>query len=234
MRAVGEGAVYKGLKSLLNRFLRGYISVDIEDDHYIPSRGGAILCGNHPTVLDGPLLGIVSPRPVRFLVAADMISGFWMERFMDWVGALRVDRSGPGKNSEVLAKAVEALRQGEVVGIFPEGKTDRGTSLLPFKVGVALLARKTGVPVVPFALDGTQDLLVWGGKWIRPGRVRLRFGEPLVFERWGDKEIPGEVVEETLERIYGRVERLWCGLRERDENKRPELVWDGVEVGVSS
>jgi 1-acyl-sn-glycerol-3-phosphate acyltransferase len=156
-----------------------------------------VLAFNHVSALDGPVLAIgfarVAKRPVRFLVAAE----FFARRFHGWV--LRTFdqipiRRGQG-DAGALDAALEALREGSVVAIAPEGavNSDPG-SMQRIRSGFARLALPTGAPIVPVGIWGTQRRwprtgLRWGAPW-RP-RLALAFGPPILPD--GDAENEADV-----------------------------------------
>jgi 1-acyl-sn-glycerol-3-phosphate acyltransferase len=92
-----------------------------------------------------------------------------------------VDRGG--RDTAATRAALRALDEGKVLGIFPEGRIEPSRELLPFQTGVAMMAAKTGVPVYPAYLDGTQRGRAMIPAIIRPCRASLRFGPPLVLPR---------------------------------------------------
>ncbi|MBI3927840.1 MAG: 1-acyl-sn-glycerol-3-phosphate acyltransferase [Armatimonadetes bacterium] len=208
-------------RALLKGLVFSYIRVESASRDRIPDCGPAILCGNHPNILDGLLLGLVSPRPVRFLVAGGLFRVPVLGNLLRWFGAIPVDRSG-GSNSDALQAAVAALENGELIGIFPEGRTNGGAELLDFKAGVALLAHRTGCPVVPFAVEGTQRLYPYGSLVTRPGSVRIEFGDSLGCERVAEPRIPQAVIARTVGSVRERVAGLWARLRHHPAGCLPE------------
>jgi 1-acyl-sn-glycerol-3-phosphate acyltransferase len=173
----------------------------------VPSRGRAIVAGNHVSALDGVLLGLIvserRKRVTRFLVAAE----FFHHRWFGW--APRAFRQIPvhrgTRDVAALESAVEVVRTGALAGIFPEGMVNAGTDLLPGKRGVARIALATGAPVIPVGIWGTQDRWPRSGlHWRRPWRptLAITFGEPV--EPMGD---PGsqEDVDRFLERVMARI-----------------------------
>lgn len=153
---------------------------------HVPARGATLLTFNHLSALDGPVLAIVFAarvkQPVRFLVAAE----FFAKRFHGWV--LRTFdqisiRRGEGDGA-ALDAALEALHDGAIVAIAPEGTVNPDPETLQrIRSGFARLALPTGTPVVPVAIWGTQDRwprtgLRWGAPW-RP-RLALAFGPPIL------------------------------------------------------
>jgi 1-acyl-sn-glycerol-3-phosphate acyltransferase len=153
----------------------------------VPARGPALLAPNHVSVLDGPMLaavtGTAGGRAVRNIVAAEVFTGF-----LGWI--LRQARQIPIHrgvgDTGALDEAVQALRDGTCVGIFPEGRVndDPGAGLQRIRSGLTRLALPTGAPVIPVGTWGAQR------RWPRAGVVRSHwwrrptlvfvFGAPLV------------------------------------------------------
>ena len=82
---------------------------------------------------------------------------------------------------------LEALADGRPIAIFPEGTRSRTGHLREGKAGAALIAMRSGAPIVPAAISGTQRIFPSGSRWPRPSRVRIRIGEPLDFSRYADQ-----------------------------------------------
>jgi len=195
------------MMSVLKSIVPSMIDVQSYGLNHIPCSGPAILVGDHPNILDGIILSVVCPRPVKILVAAELCTSPLVRRMIQNLGWLPVERHASGQNGDVLKGCLEALRLGEVVAIFPEGKTNYGRGLLPFKAGAALLARKSGAPVVPFSVKGTEQLYPDGSKVFHRGRVALRFGPAAVFETT-QGQLDSTVVDSTLAVMKQRVLEL--------------------------
>mgnify|MGYP000474704368 FL=1 len=157
------------LGPLLHRAFR----IRIVGRERIPEQGPAILAANHVSALDGILLALIAAeraRPIRFLVAAEFfhrpLHGFLLRRF----GQIAVRRGE--QHQAALDEAVETLRGGALVGIFPEGQVnpDPEAGLARGRTGVARLALAAGAPVIPLGIWGSQ------ARWPRSG---FRFGPPL-------------------------------------------------------
>lgn len=171
------------LMSIFKKTVPSFIDISSTGLHNVPADGPAILVGDHPNIMDGIILSVVCKRPVRILVAGELCTSPWVARIIDNLGWLPVERHQTGRNSNSMKACVEALERGEVVAIFPEGKTNYGRSLLPFKAGAALLAHKSGAPVVPFSVKGTEKLYPDGSKTLHSGRVAICFGQEKLFEK---------------------------------------------------
>jgi 1-acyl-sn-glycerol-3-phosphate acyltransferase len=158
--------------------LPGYLRLRVSGDENVPAEGGLLLAANHTSFLDGPVLFGVSPRPVTFLIKAEMFGGVfgWALRQLGQVPV----RRGTADRTALLT-ALNALHSGQVVGIFPEGGRGRqGGGFAEFERGVAWLALRSGVPVVPVAIAGAEQAWPKDARLPKPRRqVTVYFGEPL-------------------------------------------------------
>ncbi|MFC7359863.1 lysophospholipid acyltransferase family protein [Nocardioides astragali] len=118
----------------------------------VPASGGVILAANHIGIIDGPLLAVLAPRPVHALTKREMFEG-GLGGFLRRAGQIPLDRFAPDPGA--IRSSLRVLRDGGVVGIFPEGTRGDG-ELRRFHHGAAYLALVTGVPVVPVTMIGTR------------------------------------------------------------------------------
>jgi 1-acyl-sn-glycerol-3-phosphate acyltransferase len=193
--------------NVLKRFVPSVIDIDARGVQNIPAKGPALLVGDHPNIIDGLVLAVVSPRPVRILVAAELCTSSAVRSIIRNLGWLPVERHQRGRNRDIVDVCLQALKNGEVVAVFPEGKTNYGKGLLPFKSGAALLAHRSGVPVVPFSVKGTEELYPDGSRVFHRGRAAISFGEAENFEQIEDRIEP-ERVGMTLDVLRGRILNL--------------------------
>ncbi len=146
--------------------------------------GGCLLLPNHVTWVDSLLLQLATPRRVRFLADESHYRNRWLAPWLVLFGAIPVS---PTRAKTGIRSAVSALRNGEVVCLFPEGTLTRTGALIRLQRGFALIAQEAGVPCVPVWMDGT-----WGSVFsfserryffkrprAFPYPVRVAFGEPL-------------------------------------------------------
>ncbi|MEU1984621.1 lysophospholipid acyltransferase family protein [Nocardia sp. NPDC019395] len=157
------------------------LRMDIRGQEHIPRTGGAVLAVNHTSYLDFMEVGLVgrrSGRNVRYMMKAELehgIVGFLMKHCK----AIGVDRTA---GAESYGRAVHALRDGELVVVYPEATISRSFELKEFKSGAARMALDSGRPIVPLVIWGAQR--VWTkGFPRRLGRhnfpIHIRIGEPL-------------------------------------------------------
>lgn len=141
----------------------------------VPREGPAILICNHVSGLDPFLLQATCPRVIRWMMAKEYYDIPHTRRLCERLGFIPVARSG--RDSASLKAGLRALADGQVVGIFPEGKINDTPALLPFQPGVALLAARGKAPVVPARL-AMQHYHSMVYPAFDPQHPRLWFGEP--------------------------------------------------------
>jgi len=143
---------------------------------FLPRRGPALVAPNHQGYLDPLFVQMATARPIRYLMTADFFDLRLFRWFFELTGAIRVPEGGVRR--EALRRALAALADGDLVGIFPEGRLSRDGRWGALSSGVSFLARHAGVPVVPARIRGS--LRVFGkGRRLRQASVSLRFGPPL-------------------------------------------------------
>jgi len=162
----------------------------------VPARGPLILAPNHLAWVDIPLIALYIPRKVVFMAKEEYFSGkiAWLIRFL---GAFPVRRGEADR--QALRTAEEQLRQGHILGIFPEGTRSRSRTLAKGHTGMAMIALRTGVPVVPVAIWGSEKAL----KEFRP-RVTIRYGEPVILKPKGVK-ITRQDIDEATDQVMYRI-----------------------------
>ncbi|MCF3961478.1 lysophospholipid acyltransferase family protein [Streptomyces fuscigenes] len=199
---------------LLGPLLRVLFRPRIEGLEHVPARGGAIVAGNHLSFSDHLLMPAMLRRRITFLAKAEYFTGRGPKGrltafFFRSAGQIPVDRSGRSAGQSAITEGLEALGRGELLGIYPEGTRSHDGRLYKGKVGVAVMAIRSGVPVVPCAMLGTFELQPPGRKVPRLSgrRVTIRFGEPLDFSRYagldGQKAAVRAVTDEIMYAILG-------------------------------
>lgn len=161
----------------------------------VPASGGCIVIANHSAYSDVVCMGLACPRPVRYISWAGFESHFITRIIMR---AMRTIPIAPERAKDGMKTAVEALRAGELVCIFPEGSMTRNGSLQAFLGGFQLIARSANVPVVPAYIDGLWgSIFSFRGKsffWKKPRisrtPVTIEFGKPFKMgKREGEKSL---------------------------------------------
>lgn len=175
----------------------------------LPARGGAILVCNHTSSLDPVLLQAAVPRVITWMMAREYNNVFGVQWFLNAIEPILVERSG--RDMAATRAALRALKDGKILGLFPEGKITKTTELLPFQSGIALLALKSGAPVYPAYLDGTQRMKGMIEAFARPNHVTLAFGPQV---QLGSDDDGREGLEAATEKIRAAVAAL-ASVRDR-------------------
>jgi len=146
----------------------------------IPKEGGVLLTPNHVTYIDAFILSCASPRKIRFLMFDEYFTHPWIGRFVRLFDTVPISQK---RSKEAVRIAAEALEQGHVVCIFPEGQLTRTGCMNEFKRGFEMIARKAKHPVLPAVMDG-----LWGSifsferkKFIYKMPYRVRYGVTVNF-----------------------------------------------------
>ncbi|WP_419850850.1 lysophospholipid acyltransferase family protein [Candidatus Poriferisocius sp.] len=143
----------------------------------LPSKGGVIIAPTHRSNLDTPLVGASAGRHLRYFAKSGLFRGPVAKWFMVAMGAFPVRREMVDRSA--LRAALTVLEAGQPLVVFPEGERKSGTRIHPLLDGVAWLAAKSQVPVVPVAIGGTERAMGIGVRMPRPRTVRIVWGEPL-------------------------------------------------------
>jgi 1-acyl-sn-glycerol-3-phosphate acyltransferase len=187
--------------------LRSLFGLEVSGLDHLPSHGPFILAANHHNYLDGVVLGVAVPRPISFLVMPRVFHASPLHPpFHRRIGSIPIslERPDPG----AMKRTLRVLGDGGIVGIFPEGPFSREGHLVPGQPGVAMMALRAGVPVVPAAISGTYEALAGRRFYIPRGRpLAVRFGHPLHFHQPRRRASHAER-EEITHRIMGHIAAL--------------------------
>ncbi|GGZ55734.1 1-acyl-sn-glycerol-3-phosphate acyltransferase [Streptomyces inusitatus] len=178
---------------LLGPLLRLLFRPRIEGLEHIPEEGAAIVAGNHLSFSDHFLMPAIIKRRITFLAKAEYFTGPGLRgrltaAFFRSAGQIPVDRSGKDAGQAAIREGLGVLGRGELLGIYPEGTRSHDGRLYKGKVGVAVMAVRAGVPVIPCAMVGTFEIQPPGQALPKIKRVTVRFGEPLDFSRYAGLE----------------------------------------------
>ena len=176
---------------------------DVRGQEHVPATGGAIICSNHVSFLDFNFLGLAAlpqHRLVRFMAKASVFDHWSSGPFMRAMQHIPVDRRA---GAAAFDAAVRSLKDGQVIGVFPEATISSSFTVKDLKAGAARMAVDAGVPLLPAAVWGGQRIATKGHKVVlrRGVAVTVIIGEPIVPE-------PGEKVQSLLRRTRAAMEQL--------------------------
>ncbi len=162
--------------------------LDIAGREVVPAKGGALLVPNHVSMADGVFLIASLDRPIRFLMFKGSYEHPLVKPFAKIMGVIPIaSDQGPREMIHSLREATQALQNGEIVCIFPEGQMTRIGQMLPFRRGMERIMKGVDAPIIPVNLDGVWGSIFSfaGGRFLwklprhLPYPVRVTFGQPL-------------------------------------------------------
>lgn len=172
----------------------------------IPRKGGVIVAPYHVSHLDPEAVACGTNRMLRFMAKEELFQHKLFGRFIGSIGAFPVKR-GEG-DTEAIRFAIEAIKGGDAVLIFPEGTRGDGRVVQPINRGVAMLAKRTGAPVVPVGIVGTHVAWPRGQKKIRRALTTVAYGVPFTYAEVATGESERENRERFATELQVRIAKL--------------------------
>lgn len=172
----------------------------------VPLEGPLIIAPNHCSYLDPPLVGVAVPRICHSMSKEELfrvpLLGWWITR----LHVFPVKRGGADRAA--LRHALQVLKRGEVLVIFPEGTRTRDGRLGPAQPGIGLIAVKSGAPILPLYIDGTFRAWPRHRKLPRPARMSAWFGDLIPMDEYQAMSDHGEAHRLVAERVMAQLQRL--------------------------
>lgn len=162
----------------------------ISGEENISPTGGAVLAGNHRNAVDPAIVAVSTNRVLRFMAKKELHEGIFGP-FFRVMATIPVNRSI--KDHNIINTSEMILRSGQLISLFPEGTRNRSSQiLLPFKFGAAAMAKRSGVPIIPFAITGRYIPL--------KRTIKITFGKPI--------DISNMEVPEATELLREQIKKL--------------------------
>ena len=183
--------LYIFLRPIFSLIFGIWFNPQIENEHYIPTEGAAVIAGNHKHALDPILVDACTKRVVHTLAKKDLHDGIFGWFFRS-VGTIPVDCKAT-HNKASLDTAVQYLKEGSLINVSPEGKRNYTEEiLLPFKAGAVVMAHRADCVIVPYSITGDYKF--------RSKNLKITYGEPLDVSALG--------VEEANDLLFDKIKTL--------------------------
>lgn len=206
--------LYRLLRMGCKPVLKWLFDFRVAGTEHLPASGPFIVAANHHNYVDGVVLSVALSRPIAFLVMPRVFyASPFHPAFHRRVGSIPVNLEKPDPGA--IKRVLRRLASGMVVGIFPEGPFSREGRLVPGQSGVAMIALRSGMPVVPAAIEGTYEALN-GRRFHVPRRhpLSVRFGTPLHFGPARHQRVTRAEREDITRRIMSEIAALLGTQRE--------------------
>jgi len=227
--------------------------LDVAGQENVPARGGALLTPNHVSMADAVLLIASIDRPIRFIMFKGSYDHPLVKPFAKIMGVIPIAADqGPREMIHSLRLATDALKNGELVCIFPEGQMTRIGQMLPFRRGMERIIKGVDVPIIPVNLDGVWGSIFSfaGGRFLWkfprqiPYPVRVTFGKPLSSEataqdvRRAVQDLGAAAFARRKKRMHTLPQSFIYSARRHPfrfamaDGQRPKLSWFSALVGA--
>lgn len=152
---------------------------EVEGMENIPENEAVLFVANHRSIFDTVLVYSLLPYRTGFVAKKSTLKVPLLRVWMKRLHCLFLDREDPRAGLQMILDAIEMIKEGISVFIFPEGTRNSNEELLEFKGGSVKMASKTGCPIIPVAITGTRDALENHFPFIRSCHATVTFGDPI-------------------------------------------------------
>jgi 1-acyl-sn-glycerol-3-phosphate acyltransferase len=198
---------YAVARGIVEIFCRVFWRVTVTGKEHVPA-GPFVLAPVHRSYVDTLFCGCVTRRRVRFMGKDSLWKYRWSGRFVSSLGAFAVHRGMPDR--EALRACEDAIRNGEPVVIYPEGERKAGPTVLPLRDGAAFVAARTGVPILPVGIGGSEWAMPKGARFLHPVKVAIVIGPPLPAPtRTDGARVPRRQVTQLSDDLHAELQRLF-------------------------
>ncbi|MBS4023050.1 MAG: 1-acyl-sn-glycerol-3-phosphate acyltransferase [Dethiobacter sp.] len=183
---------------IFRQYFRFVCRWEIKGRENLPQSGPFIICANHISWLDPPLVGSVAwPQKINFMAKDELFHIPVFGYLISKVKAFPVKRDSADRRA--IKYAIDVIKNGEILGLFPEGTRSRTKELLPPQPGVGLIAHKSKALVLPVAIMGPYKPFV---------PIRVRIGKPLNFSEYYEEKARAELLERIAVGIMSEIDSL--------------------------
>ena len=203
--------IFQGTRGLFMVLSKIIANLRVYGRENLPAEGPFIVASNHVSYVDPGIVGIACDGyRISFMTKRELFESrrwHWWFEAMDSIPADRV-----AKDSKPLKTAIKKLKNGKIVGIFPEGTRSPDGSIQKAEPGIGLLAEKTGAPIIPVYLSGTDSVLPRGARWLRMHPITARIGKAV-------KTDSLEAMPDKKERYFSIGEKVMQAIKELQDEE---------------
>ena len=185
-------------KALCSGILYPIYQFEVIGKENFPTDGGVLLCSNHISNLDPPTVGIAAPRQVHFMAKEELFSAPVLGKILPHINAFPVKRGMSDR--EALRKGLGVLKEGKVLGLFPEGTRSETGELGKGLAGAGFFALRSKAQIVPCAVIGPYKPFK---------RLKVVFGKPIEFDKYRKNKVSAEEATDIIMNEIGKLIRTY-------------------------
>jgi 1-acyl-sn-glycerol-3-phosphate acyltransferase len=184
--------LYKIAKFIVGILLRILYKIEVIGKENVPKNGAVIICSNHISNLDPPIVGITCPRDIHFMAKEELFENSFLRWLLQKLHAFPVKRGN--QDRQALRNGIKVLKEGKVLGVFPEGTRSKSGELGKGLAGAGFFALRSDAAIVPCAIKG---------KYEKFKKLKVIYGKPIVL----DKDIKRNA-QEVVDLIMDEIQKL--------------------------
>lgn len=205
--------LYRATELIGYPVVRAWFRPEVTGLEFVARSGAAIITANHLSACDEVFTPVAARRQVAYFAKAEYFTQPGLRgRFVAWAfrefGHVPVDRADTHAAAATIQTGVTLLAQGRALGIYPEGTRSPDGRLYKFRTGVARLALRSGAPVIPVGLVGTDAVLRAGDRRWHRQPIHVHFGPPLDFSGRAEDERSSRALREVTETVRSAIQSL--------------------------
>jgi len=187
----------KSIAAIIKTVVSAIFRIELVGAENMPKDGACVVCINHISMFDPMVTSAVVDRPIRFIGKQELFKIPVVGWYLKSINVIPIKR-GSGDIGAVKA-SLKALKDGEVLGIFPTGTREKKNPNAKVKPGVVLIALKAQVPVIPVRIEANYRIF---------SKVRITIGKPVDLSTYEGKKLSQEEMSEAAELIYTTIKTL--------------------------
>jgi 1-acyl-sn-glycerol-3-phosphate acyltransferase len=209
-----EKGTYRVLHVVLVALCKVWFRAEVHGREKLPKHGPFVVAPVHRSNIDFLLVALIRPNRMRYMGKASIWKYKLPGRFFNMLGAFPVHRGHADRAA--LRTCMEIIEHGEPLVMFPEGTRQQGPVVQPVYDGTAYVAARTGVPLVPLGIGGSEQVMPKGSKFIWPRKVVLVVGDPIPMPKGdGSGRVPRRVIRELTTELHDSVQVVFDEARQR-------------------
>jgi 1-acyl-sn-glycerol-3-phosphate acyltransferase len=199
--------LYGSIRTIVVAICRLYLRLKVMDAHKIPKSGTFILAPSHRSTIDIPVAAATTRRRMMYMGKDSMWKFKPIGALLSALGSFPVTRGSA--DLEALKRCIAVLQRGDPLVLFPEGTRHRGQIIEPLFDGAAFIAYKTGVPLIPVGIAGSEEIWPPGSKFPRPRRCIAVVGDPIYPQPLNGSRASREMMAELTVQLQTELQKVF-------------------------